>query len=113
MFAAVLAVAVVASPEPLACNLHALDPAQRARHQVLTEKLRTSVVELRELDTGFGLHVDASKMPLTELAEWIDAERRCCPFLTLELATEPHQGPVWLRLTGPAGAKELLRAELR
>ena len=113
MFTAVLTVALAASPEPMACNLHALDPAQRARHHMLSEKLRTAVVEMRELDAGFGLHVDAAKMSLLELAEWIDAERRCCPFLTLELAAEPHQGPVWLRLTGPAGAKEFLRAELR
>ncbi|MBS2032237.1 MAG: hypothetical protein JST54_30335 [Deltaproteobacteria bacterium] len=113
MFAAVLTVALAASPEPMACDLHALDPAQRARHQVLSQKLRTAVIELRELDAGFGLHVDAAKMPLTELAEWIDAERRCCRFLTLALAAEPHQGPVWLRLSGPAGAKDFLRAELR
>ena len=112
MFAAILSVALVASAEPMACNLHALDAVQRARHQALSQKLRSAVGEVRELDAGFALRVDAA-MPLAELAEWIDAERRCCPFLTLELAAEPHQGPIWLRLTGPAGAKALLRAELR
>ena len=40
------------------------------------------------------------------------AERECCPFLAFELAAEPNKGPVILRVIGPNGAKEFLRAIL-
>jgi hypothetical protein len=36
----------------------------------------------------------------------------CCPFLTFELAAEPNHGPMIMRVTGPAGAKEFLRTIL-
>jgi hypothetical protein len=42
--------------------------------------------------------------------DWILLERRCCPFLRLELNFEPSLGPVWLRLGGGAGVKEFLAA---
>ena len=43
------------------------------------------------------------------MAEVIDAERRCCRFLRIELTVQPADGPVQLRLTGPAGTREFLR----
>ena len=36
----------------------------------------------------------------------IAAERERRPFLTFELIAEPNMGPLALRMTGPAGAKE-------
>ncbi len=52
------------------------------------------------------------KVSIVELATWIDDERRCCPFLDLAIEKEPQDGPLWLRLTGPEGVKEFLKAEL-
>ncbi len=49
---------------------------------------------------------------LPEAAEWIDMERRCCPFLTLEMEVSGLQSDWWLRLSGPSGVKPLLAAEL-
>jgi hypothetical protein len=46
------------------------------------------------------------------IAELITAERKCCPFLTFELAAHPNMGPVIVRVTGPAGTKEFVRTIL-
>jgi hypothetical protein len=46
------------------------------------------------------------------IAKMIAAERQCCPFLTFELVAPPNAGPVIVSVTGPAGAKELLRTVL-
>jgi len=46
------------------------------------------------------------------LLEVIVAERACCPFFTFELIFTPDQGPLWLRLLGPEGAKEVARTML-
>jgi hypothetical protein len=42
----------------------------------------------------------------------VAAERACCPFLRFELALEPEEGPIRLRITGPADTKGFLASEL-
>ena len=49
---------------------------------------------------------------LVSLAALIETERACCPFLSCQLIVEPDHGPVSLELTGPAGTREFLEAEL-
>jgi hypothetical protein len=95
-----------------ACNLKALTPQQRQAHEALTGRLFQSVETRRELPAGFELRVDSRKVSIVELATWLDDERRCCPFLDLAIEKEPQDGPLWLRLTGPEGVKEFLKAEL-
>jgi hypothetical protein len=44
------------------------------------------------------------------VARFVANERRCCPFLAIAVERAPDAGPLWLRLTGPAGTHELLDA---
>jgi hypothetical protein len=46
------------------------------------------------------------------VAEFVGRERLCCPFLTFMLDVAQDQGPLMLRLTGAAGVKDFIRAEL-
>lgn len=48
---------------------------------------------------------------LQQLAGWISAERRCCPFLSFSLTLPAGGDRVEMRLTGPPGTQELLRQE--
>ena len=43
------------------------------------------------------------------LAEDLNLERMCCPFLRLSIDIGPQFGPFWLRMTGPEGVKDFLR----
>lgn len=52
-------------------------------------------------------------MPLTDVAEWMGLERLCCPFLSLALQVAGSQEDCWLTITGSAGAKPVIEAELR
>src|SRR5205823_5301774 len=55
--------------------------------------------------------VSRSGPPLVQDAlDWLLLERRCCPFLRLELSFEPSNGPVWFRFRGGPGIKEFLAA---
>jgi hypothetical protein len=45
---------------------------------------------------------------LLAVARWIVDERRCCPFFTFAIEREPAPGALWLRITGPEGAKQVL-----
>jgi hypothetical protein len=46
------------------------------------------------------------------LAEWMELERACCPFLEFGLIFENRTPTMRLDVRGPAGVKEFLRAEL-
>ena len=107
--------------EPLVCRLDALSSAQRARHQKLTAMLQRAVVGTRELPDGWELALDLSRLPadaqgdpvcVVEIAEWVDLEARCCPFLDFALGVRGQSaGTLSLALTGGPGVKEFLRME--
>jgi hypothetical protein len=61
---------------------------------------------------GFRWRFDETSGLLNDVASVIDAERRCCPFLRFVVTVEPGDGPVWIEVTGPAGAQEFLRSVL-
>ena len=104
----------MSSPEsdpPIACQLKALDPTQRQRQKELLALVRGKIRQVVELDDGFALEVPSDSASFMEVAEWVDLERRCCAFA--EFAIESRRdGGVWVRLTGVAGAKEVLAAEM-
>ena len=107
--------------EPLACRLDALSPVQRARHQKLTGLLERAVTGTRELPDGWELTLDLSRLPVdahgdpvcvVEIAEWMDLEARCCPFLDFGLGIRGRSaGFLSLALTGGPGVKEFLKME--
>jgi hypothetical protein len=63
---------------------------------------------VRELPDGYALRFSDPAAP-EKLFAFINAERRYCPFFTFELAFEPDNGPVWLRLRGAEGVKAFVR----
>jgi len=98
--------------EPFACNLNALTRAERDRHHVLFGKLAKAVVDRRALPNGYTFRISPERLPLTELAEWVGYESRCCPFLDFGIELESKGTAVTLRLTGGKGTKEFLEEEL-
>ena len=95
---------------PIVCRL--LGPELRAREQVLQREIFSGVQEVRELPDGYALRYPGEARWLATLAEFIRFERACCPFLRFELHAEQQDGPLWLRLRGPEGAKEFIAALL-
>ena len=107
--------------EPLVCRLDALIPSERERHERLAEALRRAVTETSALPTGYALTLDLSRLPadakglpfcVVEVAEWVDLESRCCPFLDFEISLRDKGRHITLRLTGGPEVKRFLREEL-
>lgn len=94
------------------CNLGAMNPEERVRYGKLSRQLSSAGQEKRELDNGFAFRLSPQKISIVEIAEWITFERRCCPFFNLQIEVEPHEGPVWLRMTGGERIKEFIRSEI-
>jgi hypothetical protein len=95
---------------PIACCLTSAE--LREREATLLAQFRSAVIETEELPDGYAFRVPGDAKRMAIIAEMIVAERECCPFLTFELVAQPNMGPVIVRVTGPAGTKEFLKAIL-
>ncbi len=93
------------------CNIKALTPAERARHKQLTEKLMAAPKEILETEKGYEFRYSPADVSLAELAEWVAAESKCCPFFDFHLDLEREGKLLCLRLTGEEGIKAFIRAE--
>jgi hypothetical protein len=97
---------VQADDEVIACLLSERDYAIRSEE--LAGGLFAMVEEIVELPDGYAFRFAGADGPLESLLEFIAAERRCCPFLTFEIAFEPHGGPLWLRMRGSPRVKAFI-----
>jgi hypothetical protein len=95
------------------CNIKALAPAERAHHKLLTEKLISSRKEIVETEKGYEFQFDPSVVSIAELASWVFAESKCCPFFDFHIDLEREGALVCLRLTGDQGIKQFIRSEFQ
>ena len=98
---------------PFYCNITALSTAERAHKKQISEKMAASRVETNELPNGYAFRFRPEGVTLIELADWVDSERRCCPFFDMAIETEREGGPVWLKITGREGVKQFIRGEFK
>ena len=47
-----------------------------------------------------------------ELATFVKTERACCDFFIFNLSISGDKSETWLKITGPRGTKDFIRAEL-
>ena len=91
---------------PIACSL--LPAELQARRLSVLSKVRAAVSSVTELDDGFVYSFPSDRELIPEIANLIQLEHRCCPFLTFRLTVESGNGLVLLELRGPEGTKEFL-----
>jgi hypothetical protein len=94
----------------LACDLGALSREERARRSTVASRVSGRFREVLETSDGYAARLEADPDLLQDALDWLLLERRCCPFLCLELRFEPSLGAVWLRFGGGPGVKEFLAA---
>jgi len=94
----------------LACDLGALTGDERARRSTLASPVAARFREVQELSNGYAGCLDSDPAIVRDALDWVLLERRCCPFLRLELSFEPSNGAVWFRFRGGPGVKEFLAA---
>jgi hypothetical protein len=95
---------------PFVCDLAAIPAAERGAHQQVTRHLVSAATEIRESGEGFSLRLSADEYDA--VTQFVARERLCCPFLKFVVVAAPERGNVELRITGPTGAREFIRAEL-
>ena len=95
---------------PIACCLTSAE--LRERRATLLSQFGSAVIETKELPDGYAFCLPGDRRWVAIIAETIAAERECCPFLTFEFVAQPGTGPVIVRVTGPARAKDFLKTVL-
>jgi hypothetical protein len=98
---------------PFYCNIKVLSVTERAHKKQIGEKMAASQVETKELANGYAYRYRPGGVSLVELADWVESERRCCPFFDMALETEREGGPVWLKITGRESVKQFIRGEFK
>ena len=95
----------------LTCNINGIPPHERARYGQLVQALRHAVQERRELPDGYAFQINTKQIDTDQLVQWIELERRCCPFFGFKVNWDQQTGIVWLHLTGPEGVKDFILDE--
>jgi hypothetical protein len=97
---------------PFACDRSALSPEQRIRHfDELGPRLRTLVLQNRELPDGYEFQFPGDRSTFQLIAEWTAGEHVCCPFFGIGIRLDREGGATWIRLTGRPGTKEFIRTD--
>src|SRR5882762_5621756 len=93
------------------CNVKALNAEERKRHIQLTEKLLAKRREVVETERGYEFQYAPEHVSLAEVAEWVAAESKCCPFFDFHIDLEQQGQLLCLRLTGGANIKAFIKSE--
>lgn len=91
---------------PVACSL--MDSELQERRRNVLQKVRSAVSGVKETDNGFSYRFPSDGAWIKELANLVELEHQCCPFLRFSITVEAGDGPIWLEMTGPQGTKEFL-----
>jgi hypothetical protein len=95
------------------CNIKALKPTERTHHKELTDKLIAARKDIVETETGYEFQFTPANVSLAELADWVAAEGKCCPFFDFHIDLEHKGNLLCLRLTGEEGIKPFIRGEFQ
>ena len=96
----------------MACNLGAMTPEQRQRHDRIGKQLRKATKQVKELPDGYAFRYASDPSLFMAAAEFITLESRCCSFYKFSLEKESGEGAMWLRVTGPKEEKAFIKPVL-
>ena len=93
------------------CDLSVFTSEEREKHLSDSRVLFGRALEVRDLPDGYAVRLPTTSETLMQMAEFIQYDRLCCPFITFGIEVEADGGPMWLRLTGDPEIKAGLVGE--
>ena len=93
------------------CNTKALTPEERAHHKQISERLLAARKQSIETEKGYEFQFSPADVSLADIADWVAAESKCCPFFDFHIDLEREGRLLCLRLTGEPGIKTFIREE--
>ena len=71
------------------------------------DSISKNAIETVEVENGYTYRFSPAPDLLTSLANLVELERQCCPFLTFRIVVQPKQ-PIALEVTGPPETKSVI-----
>ena len=102
-----------AGETPIACDLTVFSISERMEHLALAKSLLEQARQIIEHKDGFTFVFEQSPLLEMQIANWVSKEKRCCPFFSFELSSTSTPPSLNLKISGPNGAKEILRSALK
>ena len=100
----------MSSPSPFACDMMALSPEQRSRHQELVAFLQTSLSAIQEISNGYDFEFPFEPAIYDALIQITPLEHACCPFFAIGIRLNSANRLFW-QLTGDHGIKQFVELE--
>ena len=75
--------------------------------------LASSAARWRIPERGYEFQFTPANVSLAELADWVVAESKCCPFFDFHIDLEHEGSLLCLRLTGEEGIKAFIHVEFQ
>jgi hypothetical protein len=98
---------------PLACNLRAFSTTERADWRKRLDQVMLAVSAVRDLSEGYSFQINPHRTSFLEVAQWIELERKCCPFFVFELELDGGSGTIQLNLRGREGVKQFIASDFQ
>lgn len=83
---------------PIACDLSVLGDPERHKEQF--ERLFEKREEVRKVEGGLAVRFPGDTRFAEQALDFASRERKCCPFLTFQIAIAPEERGIWLYMGG-------------
>ena len=94
------------------CKIGALSAEERSDLPKVLDQLIELHPFVTELRNGYSLKFARNSEAFPLAAKWISCESRCCQFFDFAITIAPNNGPLTIRITGPAGVKAFIADDL-
>lgn len=94
---------------PIACDTSAIDDPEA--HGRRSKALLDDCKEMRRIDGGLALRYPGEIDYARRILDFIEAERKCCPFLTFEVVIEAGGRTVWLVMGGDERVEAFVKSQ--
>lgn len=93
---------------PIACDPSEHPEGELEQHEEKVDELLAEREEMREVSGGYAFRFPGSMDYAERMLDVIRLERKCCPFLSFEIAFEPEEQGIWLYVGGDEQVEDYL-----
>lgn len=94
---------------PIACDTSAIDDPEA--HDRSTNALLSKREEMRKIDGGLAFRYPGTIDYARRILDFVEHERRCCPFLTFEIVFESESRAIWLVMGGDGRVEAFVESQ--
>lgn len=94
----------------LVCSL--LPEEMTLRIEQLKSEVFSQTKEIKELEDGYTFYFEDDEQLLTDIFDFVELEKKCCPFFQFDVSVQPFQNGFAVRVGGSKLIKEFVGSYL-